>query len=225
MDGTPAEIVTAAFSALRRQDWRSAARFIAPESLVTIQEFKIASMLAMQELPPLDTTGGQGSLVAITTHDSDSVDPHTRIRMMPGSPTIGELRALSPADFFVRWQKACYHVPWLIRVLAAVRGFFVRDPGDEQGPTPVDDLTVVGAVTEGTDLAHVVYRKSGYVDPWKRGVLTLKRSAEGWGIVLHRFPSGSDPFQSGEVWLMARAFLDPSARLASWFGRDRPKSD
>jgi len=131
---------------------------------------------------------------------------------MPGAPTVNELRALSPADFFVQWQQACHRMTFVPRAVGWIAGLFRKERGEQASPT------VVGAVLEGDDLAHIVYRRSGLMHPWERRTLTVRRDGDRWGLMLSRYGGLSDPFREGEAWLMMRRVAPRFfwAALKSW---------
>jgi len=210
IDG-PVETVAAAFHALQQRDWQALAKRISPESLRQIQQMQTGSLLALELFPFDSATRSGGSMVAINSKGIDASHERTRIRAMPGSPTLAELRALSPTDFFVQWQEACYRRSVWLRLYAWIWGLFHKE--DQQDDPPA----VVGVVLEGNDLAHVVYRRSGLMHPWERSVLTVRRDGDGWLLVLDQF-SHADPFREGQAWLMMRAMTPRffKAKLTSW---------
>jgi hypothetical protein len=222
MDETPVATVTAAFDALERGEWRSLAAMIDPASLAGVREHHLGFLVAAHNMPSVAGTGG-GSFVAMQSPSGDALERYgsLRIREIPGSPTIRELTQMSPEDFFVRWQQACRHVPLWARGAAALWRLFHREEERDEEKTPV----VIGAVAEGDDVAHVVYRQSGYVDPWRVQLITVKRGSGGWRIELDRFQTGMDPFQRDAMMFMTRTMF-PSMLLrivGSWFGIGRRK--
>ncbi len=223
MHETPVGTVTAAFEALERGAWRSLAAIIDPASLVAVREQQVGFLVAARMMPPVGGKGG-GSLVAVQSPSGDLLERYgsVRVREFPGAPTIRDLTQMSPEDFFVRWQQACRHVPLWVRGAAALWRLFHRkeaEQDEEQAPV------VIGAVTEGDDVAHVVYRQAGFADPWRVQLVTVKRGPGGWRIALDPFQLGLDPFQRDHMMFMTRTMF-PSMLLrivGSWLGIGRRK--
>lgn len=210
MSATPVETVNEAFAALDRQDWRALARLFTTEWLATIRDQHLGMLGAMQAHSKAAKTGsGGGSLAAVQHPVGDFMQQFgsTRVRVFPGSPTVSDLASLSPEDFFVRWQEACTYASLPLRAYGAFWRLFHRE-------TKEGGRLVLGSVTEGEDMAHVLYRQPGCVDPWRADVITLKRVEGSWRLQLDEVQWGMDPFRGGDIFLMGRAMMGPWYLLA-----------
>ena len=142
------ETAAAFFRALRGGRWVEASQLATTASLVTFRRRKLK---VGRELSRRDAQFG-GSVVSIWLHE------------FYGVRTIGQLRALGPADLLTRWWRA----------RSAGERAIVRD--------------VVGVVGDGPHVAYVVYRASSPASlPARREaptlrVLTLARAADRWKI-------------------------------------------
>lgn len=184
----PTEVVRAAVAAADRGEWRQVASLISPDALKRIQETQLAMFAT---LPLLDVPGPiGGSLVAMPSSPLSAQALKTRVRSMPGAPTLGELGAMTPDDFYVRWQEACPRLRWWERVMNWAKARLVGDPERPDQPTQV-----LGAVLEDAGIAHVVYRAPGSVGE-QADVITLARRGDRWLMQLNAMAMGHDPFQS-----------------------------
>lgn len=213
-DQTPVEAVTAAFEALEHGKWRELAALIDPDSLAAIRGMNLGLLVSMQAAPEMaDPPAGGGSLVAIQEPSNDFLNRFSsvKLRMFPGAPTVGELGSLSAKEFFVWWQEASHQVPLAFRAYSAIRRLFQHK--EESKPF------VLGAVTEGDGLAHVLYRQSGYGDPWQADLITVRRSGKEWLLQIDHFKSGLDPFQTWGTFLMGRLVLGSwfKEKVKAWF--------
>src|SRR5689334_21427066 len=99
MTADAVETVRVALQSLEREDWPALADLISPVSLKEIQDMQIKMLVAMQQIPPdvPEPPRGGGSLVAVAIPSSEDEVGYggTRIRLMPGAPTVNALRALS----------------------------------------------------------------------------------------------------------------------------------
>ncbi len=105
----------------------------------------------------------------------ESSDPRAREArlVLSGSETGGTLRAMSDDVFF-----ATFATQILSRLPKDARDLLFKPMGE-----------VLGAVPDGTDVVHVVYRTrvpvlGTFVNT--TDVMTTKRTATGWGVMLNR---------------------------------------
>lgn len=204
----PAEIVRSALTAADRGEWRRVASMIEPDALRRIQQRQVGMFAAM---PLLDAPGpGGGALISFGDQPTPEM-ARTRVNSLPGAPTVGELGAISPDEFYVRWQEGADLRPrWWERVLAWLLPKFAEDHGLER-PTQV-----LGEVMEDARTAHVVYRMSGSVSE-QADVITLTRSGETWRMQLNDFSMGLDPFQARAATLAFGKLARPGLGLILWW--------
>jgi hypothetical protein len=171
---TPAQVVHAAFQAFSGSDWQTFASLVHPDALAAFRTAQLGSAVGWTLVRRDPKTRHRN--IAITPSDyvtPDAIDMVKDLRLaeFPGEPTIGELAALSPRDFLVRWCEAAFrkreHTPWL-SIQATKRA-------------------VIGEVMEGDTLGHVLYRQEGE-SVWLAGslkVMSLKQVAGQWLILLN----------------------------------------
>jgi hypothetical protein len=165
VNGSPTEVVATAFSALESEDWSRLAELTHPDALAEYRSHQIAFLLAWAEYLSKDESvrgGGFGS--------SGEIKPELLARFadqeldwVPEHPTIGELAALSPKNFFARWMRAGYRE----RPLAGRR-------------LPGIPRQILGAVSESERLAHVVYRGMEWMPGEAIHVMSLSRADGDW---------------------------------------------
>src|SRR5206468_4396012 len=131
------------------------------------RDAQIAHLLAWAEhLATRHKTGatGFGSNAEI---DSASLSRygHVALDHVPGSPTIGELAAQPPAEFFARW-------------VGIAHGFNRR-----RNQPPTTPRHILGTVAESEDLVHVVYRGVGWVPVVQIQIMSVARIDGQWLLV------------------------------------------
>jgi hypothetical protein len=171
---TPTQVVQAAFQAFSRGDWQTLGAMVHPDALAAFRTDQLGSAVGWTLVRRDPKTRHRN--IAITPSDfvtPDAIEKAKGLRLaeFPGEPTIGELAALSPRDFFVRWCEAAFrnreHNPW----------------------PPMQGLgrEVIGEIMEGDTLAHVLYRQQmksvGLAGSLK--VMSLKQVAGHWLILLN----------------------------------------
>ena len=171
---TPAQVVRAAFQAFARGDWNTLATLVHPDALAAFRTDQLGSAVGWTLVRRDPKTRHRN--IAISPSEfvtPDAIDKARTLRLaeFPGEPTIGELAALSPPDFFVRWCEAAFrnreHNPW-----PAMQSL---------------KREVVGEIMEGDTLAHVLYRQQ-VKSVWLAGslkVMSLKQVAGHWLILLN----------------------------------------
>ena len=168
----PTSTVQIAFSALEQHDWPTLATLVHPDALATLRQHSLAQIIVLAELAkagkPTANFGYNPGDIVIADHLPQVGDQ--RVPEFPTSPSINELAALSPADFFVRWCQAVYESrPEL--------------PGSS---VPHTKRHIIGEVMEGDTLAHVVYRREGrWMIPWHVDIMPLRRLGDRWSLLLN----------------------------------------
>jgi hypothetical protein len=88
--------------------------------------------------------------------------------------TLEELEALTPEEAFARW----------------LEGHELKSENYDDGRPPVALRTILGAVTEGDSIVHVVYRIHTDVGRYGRTneteVMTAKRDPAGWRVLINK---------------------------------------
>jgi hypothetical protein len=171
---TPQKVAKQFFAALNERRWDDAIALCDPGSLGRFRDHELASLIAWAENRE-DMARVPGQLFGFSTEDVLSGDRLAKqatvsLRAAPGMPTIGYLAALSPAGFAA----------------------FCLKQADSADPPNGDDVTerargsVIGVVTEGESVAHVLFRFVGggwnYDDPYYVELMRLCKGAAGWLI-------------------------------------------
>lgn len=171
----PLDVGRSAFAALDRHNWTTIVGATHPEWLRKFRSEQLALLVTWAQSREPMRRGKASGMKAFDMSVSSLGDSAqaaalaevrtVRVRVFPGSPTIGALAALTPDLFFARWLAAISAQPDSIIPLFGI------------GPRHL-----IGAVVEGDSLAHVLYRHDTdeYDDPWRVEVLALKRSAGRW---------------------------------------------
>lgn len=152
---TPFETASAFFQALGRKAWREAASFIEPDQACRFQREQVAHMIAglhFQELlqGPEPHPSGYGSN-GILNQQELIERAATPIRGYRDAPTLGDIAALTPAEFLIRrFESGSY--PQACRI----------GPNNETTPLPV---RVLGEVSYSNDTVYVLYIYDGDRDP------------------------------------------------------------
>lgn len=170
---TPSQSVQSAFSAFSDGDWRTFASLVHPDALAAFRTSQLGSTVGYTLVKRDPTMRNRN--IAITPSEFISADAiqrakDFRIAEFSGNPTIGELAALSPNDFLVRWCVAATgnpDRPW--RAFQHVRRH------------------ILGEILEGDTLAHVLYRQE-VKSVWLAGalyVMPLKLFEGQWLLLLN----------------------------------------
>jgi hypothetical protein len=178
-NGTPMDIARRYFTAFENREWDVLATMFDPAEQARFHGMQVNILCAWLQYPP----DGNRGLVLGMTGAGDKPDPEilgrfadTLIHAFRGSPTLGQLAAMSPQVFLVEWFAARYGGPEASSAVGFGRG-------------PSVPRKVLGAVIEGDALAHVVYRADSpaaadWRVPWRVSVLSLRRGSDGRWLVL-----------------------------------------
>src|SRR6266567_3875588 len=172
---SPAQTVQTALDAAARRDWGGLAALVHPDALDSLRQESLGLMILMAEERQAgeEASGGYNPGEVVIGQHLSRVG-HERAAPFLHSPTLGQLAALPAADFFVRWCEAVY------------------GPGpqrDEVREVVGLERRMIGEVTEGDTLAHVLYRReSRHVDmselkidvPGRVMMMPLKRVDGRW---------------------------------------------
>jgi hypothetical protein len=141
----PTEVLQNAFAALARRDWQSLADFIDPRALDSLRQESLGLTILMAEQVQAgkDPSGGYNPRDVVIADHLAKVGT-LRVPGFPNNPTVTELVALSPRDFFVRWCEAAYGSDTEEDPVAEVPALYRR---------------ILGSVAEDSSLAQVLYRR------------------------------------------------------------------
>ncbi len=173
----PAQTLQSAFEAFGRRDWQSFADFADPKALDSLRQDKLGLTILMAEQVKAgqDPSGGYNPRDVIIADHLARVGTQ-RVPGFPSNPTVAELAALSPRDFFVRWCEAAYG------------SYTQADPVEE---VPGLYRRILGSVAEDTGLAQVLYRREARVIymgklhvslPGQLSVMPLRLIDNGWRL-------------------------------------------
>src|SRR3989475_7633459 len=177
---SPAQTGQTPLAAAARRDWGSLAALVHPDAMDSLRQESLGLMILMTEEREAgqEASGGYNPGEVVIEQHLSRVG-HERAAPFLHSPTLGQLAALPAADFFVRWCEAVY------------------GPGpqrDEVREVVGLERRMIGEVTEGDTLAHVLYRReSRHVDmgelkidlPGRVMVMPLKRVGGRWLLLFN----------------------------------------
>lgn len=166
----PATVVENAFRAFAERDWPRLAALIESRRLAEFQREAIQHLVILIDMLRMRRSGEDlpSAMVFMTSDGSTRAAAAERAEFMAGSPTIRELRRLSPREFFVRWSTAAY--------------------GTRPDTVTAASRTMLGVVFEGQDRAHVLYESSDRQMELEGAVMRmpLQFSNGRWHILLNR---------------------------------------
>lgn len=166
-------VAAAAFEAFEQEQWKALAMLVHPKALSDFREreleFIVMWIKTREQRMQATREGSQGFIWSVDTLTDDMVKAiaDVPIPVFADSATVGQIAALSPADFFVKYCEAIY-----------------ADAEFKAG----EGRRILGEISEGEALAHVLYTpRSGYrfTDPWKVLRLPVTRTDNDWGILLN----------------------------------------
>lgn len=167
---TARDAASAFFTALKKGDWRGAARLADPDALREARDTELGMLANWAEVRP-DLVmqnesfqgvsyGGELDPTLIEKHRDFVVD-------LFGVRTLGEVAALSPEELFARTLEATYLVP-----------------PEGSGERLHRSYRILGVVQETDAVAHILYRATSpdieYTDPWHAHLLRAIRRADRW---------------------------------------------
>lgn len=168
----PEAIVSEAYAALARGDGASLADLVDPLALEQFRNYWISGVVSWAELTDDGKHWPHGS--GGSAHGEDLSDEEIRahaempVERVDGISNLSELAALSPREL-------------LIRVVAAWGRIM------EEHDVP----SIVGSVTEGTELAHVVYRRAPG-NSRRLSLISVRRRDGRWRLL--------EPLAPGPAW-------------------------
>jgi hypothetical protein len=173
---TPEALLDAFWQALRQGEWVQAASMVLSDEAARRQDEELATISSCFQV--IDQGAGATPSALVIVSDPDHPSPpqwpryrERRVSTFPGSPTLGELAALTPGAF-------------LARAMAAVAGPARRGrPGSDRRPFPLS----LGVVYEREDLAHLLFRiEHPEEEPGVRAVrlVSFGREAGAWRLYL-----------------------------------------
>ena len=167
----PTVVLDSAFGALARNDWPRFATLVDSQRLADFQVRSLQLLVPMLELRKMRSKDGDSQPMTSGGFSLGDADVEKagkeHVDVMPGRPTIDELRHLSPAAFFMRWCEGVYGAP-------------------PSGNASVE-RRYLGTVFEGEDRAHVLYRSSAFTFdlPGQVMMMSLRYSEGHWHILLN----------------------------------------
>lgn len=137
------DVVISAFSAIEKDDWASVSELTAPEIIDRFRAGEIAQLLAWAEyIATREQTGASGySSNAVIKPELLARYGHVKLERIEGAPSIADLAAAQPKTFFANW----------LRLGHSARPRYAHTQ-------PEVPREILGAVPEGEDLVHVLYR-------------------------------------------------------------------
>ena len=171
-------VAAAAFDAVEQGNWKALAALVHPNTLTEFRErqLQFVVMWVNTRADRLQATkeGVQMFMWSMDTLTDEMIKTVADVPLpvFADSVTVGQLAAMSPADFFVKYCEAVY----------ADDEFRVSDVADGQ------HRRILGEIPEGETLAHVLYApRPGYrfTDPWKVMRMPIMRTGDDWGILLN----------------------------------------
>jgi len=181
----PTQTVQAAFAALAQRDWLALANIVDPTRLEKFRQEELGFILLWaRQKDSIAEAKRQERPWSLSGRDSVSPETvakvgHVQVPAFPGSPTVAQLAAIPPAEFFARWCGVAYGAD------------AERDPVQEVVGL---ERRTIGQVLEGDTMAHVLYRReSRHVDmdelkidlPGRVMEMPLKRSGRRWLLLLN----------------------------------------
>lgn len=176
----PTQTLQGAFEALAQRDWQSLVDFVDPKALDSLRQenLGLAILKAEQVQAGKEPSGGYNPREVVIADHLAKVGAQ-QVPGFPNHPAVAELAALSSRDFFIRWCQAAYG------------SSAQRDPVDE---VPGLYRRILGSVTEGPDLAQILYRREvrgvdmgkPYVSlPGRVTVMPMRRTDDKWLLSLN----------------------------------------
>lgn len=193
---SPQTVARDFFAAIDGRRWREAASLVDPEQLGPYREETLSTLVSYaqrREELRRRPRRGSGALMPLSIDGKLDTLALARVGDMPFPPspgvrTLRDLAALPPAEFLARYFEAI-------------------DPrSDERMKGGVDwsKVRILGAVTDGDSIGHVLYRSEApgarYDDPYHVQVLATVRRGDRWYV---RASRGGAPF-GGLAFLMMR---------------------
>jgi hypothetical protein len=182
---TPSQTVRLAFDAFARSDWPTFTTSVHPEALAAFRTSELGSIIGFsvtnRQVRRGDIPRGNIAISPADWLSPEAIDraKDVQISAFDGSPTIGELAALSSGAFFTRWCEAAYR----------------PRANDPRPAMQLASRDIIGEIIEGDTLAHVLYREqveSIYL-AGSLHIMSLKRANDRWLLLLNddvvwRFP-------------------------------------
>jgi hypothetical protein len=164
----PIAVVRAAFGAYEAKQWSEFAALVHPDALTYFRSDQLEAADVWET-----HSAEMNEMRQRSATKADLGNPI--LRQFAGVKTLNELRALSPQVLLARYLEA--------RSPKANS----RDPDYQP---PIATREIIGEVTESPDLVHVVYRRRTDVGRYGRTesveVIPVKRSADGWQLMLNK---------------------------------------
>ena len=176
---SPSDVARAFFDALRDGRWADAAALVHPDATVALRESCLAHLVAWAEHRDESRAAPERDGMVVG-YSSDGIVDSTRLARQAGTPlpafdgrpTLGALAELEPAAFMATLLSASNPA-----VCATMAGPFARP-----------SRRVIGDVSEGEALAHVLYRAENvgvaYTDPHHVDVVHLSCVDQDWRVTL-----------------------------------------
>lgn len=173
---TASDAASAAFQALERGDYRAVALLVHPKMLADFQRMQIQQIVMWASTRDQQAQESTMLMVDLETVTDDVIKQFANVRVpiFRDSPTIGQLAAASPVDFFAMWCEVVFG-----RGAAALLG----EPPEEFRPR-----RIIGEIAEGSALAHVLYEPGSsfrYDDRWRVTRMPMMRAGDDWGLLLN----------------------------------------
>ena len=162
-------IVIAAFSPARAEvDEQNTPEALATVAMIAMKEHRLADFAAMMHPDALAELKRSLLSVADAAEELDAADEI--LNLFKDVPSVDALRELDDAAFFVAFLEGSMQLRPVIR-------------------ETLSNMTtqIIGAVAEGTDVVHVVYRGTvtyGEQKIAKLSVISFKANGETWGMLL-----------------------------------------
>jgi hypothetical protein len=181
VQNAPVDVARSFFDAFEGGQWERLSAMLDPDEIARLRDEHLALLTSWaQHRPDKQRDSGTGTRIYSFTSEP-TADPATLERFADtpipafrGRPTLGQVAAMSPVALVAEWFAASFGGPG--------RGVF----GVEGAPSARHEI--LGAVAEGDNMAHVVYRPN--IDgavwhfPWHVAVLSLKSAGDGGWLVL-----------------------------------------
>jgi len=170
------QMIETFFGALRAAQWDSAAGMIDPDMTIAFRKSELASLIAWARNRDAIIAMHQRREGTVGWSSDGRVDAAlleaygaTPLRGAPGAQTLAELAAVSPRAF-------------IATCLEASNGPILNPDGE-----PIEmTRRVIGAVSEGNAIVHVLFRVEGpgveHTDPLSVEVIRLKRAEHVWNV-------------------------------------------
>jgi hypothetical protein len=168
-----------AFAAHEAGRWGEFASLVHADALDDFRHAHVRMADGWEQIPAVLNAGDSSSADelerAFAEHFSGASIGNPALRFFAGIASVGELRALAPAELLARYLEA--------------RAPRTRS-GDLAYQPPVATRAVIGEVAERADLVHVVYRVNTDVGRHGRteevAVVPVRRTDDGWRLTLNR---------------------------------------